>query len=78
MNIELRGVIVNIDNGVRHTRVVVCREHPDIREVYEIDGNKPVNKGTVTAEIAKQHGIKPGQVKWPHHIILRDQPGGPL
>lgn len=72
MDINIRGIIQLRDKGHKRTKVVILPEGSRIRSVHELAVDLPVNKGTITAEIARLHSAKAGDIVWPGHVIARD------
>ena len=70
--IEIRGIIQYYDDGHKHVKIVVRREHSDIYETHDVGLDIPVNRGRILSELARLETAGPAQLIWPHHIEAVD------
>jgi len=73
--VELRGIIQYYDDGQKHVKLVIRREHSDIYETHELGLDISVNKGRILAELARLETAGPVRLIWPHHIKAEDMEG---
>lgn len=70
--LELRGIIQWWDEGKKHTRLVVRRDHGDIYEQHDLEADMAINKSKVLAELGKLQVKGAGPIVWPHHIEAKN------
>jgi hypothetical protein len=77
MKATIHGIIQFWEGGTKKVQVLISREHPDIKELINLDDNMTVTPAAIAAGIDKKIGKPLDRLEIPHHIKAIDMKGSP-
>jgi hypothetical protein len=75
MTIRIHGIIQFWDGGTKKVQVLISREHPDIKELIDLDDDMTVGEAEILAAIDRKITKGLDRVEIPHHIRPVDAKG---